>query len=133
MRLNPIAPVLTRTVASPFEFGGYTLEAGEQVIVGTTVAHRLAQFYPEPDRFDIDRYRPGRQEHQRPGAFAPFGIGAHTCLGAGFAEVHLMALLAALLQAAQLALDPPHYRLRIDPAPTAHPDRGFRMRVVAHR
>ena len=133
MRLYPIAPAISRTVSEPFEFAGYRVEAGERVLIGTTVAHQLPQFYPDPERFDIDRYRPGRSEHQRPGAFAPYGVGAHTCLGAGFAEVHLMVLLATLLHSAQLALDPPGYRLRVDPAPTPHPDRGFRLKLIAHR
>jgi cytochrome P450 len=133
MRLYPIAPALSRTVTSPFEFGGHTVEGGETVLIATTVAHHLPQFYAEPERFDIDRYRPGRSEHQKPGAFSPYGAGAHTCLGAGFAEVHLMVLVATLLHTAQLAMDPADYRLRVDPAPTPHPDRGFRMKVMAHR
>jgi len=44
-----------------------------------------------------------------------------------------MVLVATLLHTAQLAMDPADYRLRVDSAPTPHPDRGFRMKVLAHR
>ncbi len=130
LRMYPIAPAITRMVDTPFEFGGYTVGRGEQVIISTTVAHAMPEFYAHPERFDIDRYLPERNEHRKPGAFAPFGAGAHVCLGAGFAEVHLMVLVAALLYVAQVTMDPRDYRLRIDPAPTPHPDQNFRIRVT---
>jgi cytochrome P450 len=131
MRLYPIAPAITRRVAVPFEFGGYTVDKGEQVIIGTTVAHTMEELYAEPERFDIDRFLPERNEHRKPGAYAPFGAGPHVCLGAGFAEVHLMIFVAALLRHAELAMDPADYQLRVDPAPTPHPDQGFRIRLTA--
>ena len=81
LRMYPIAPAITRTVSNTFEFAGYTIPAGEKVIVATTVPHHLEQYFPEPERFDIERYTPERQEHRQPGVFAPFGAGPHVCLG----------------------------------------------------
>ena len=133
LRLYPIAPALTRTVTNAFDFGGYTIPAGERVIVATTVSHHLSECFPEPARFDIDRYLPERREHRRPGAFAPFGVGPHVCLGAGFAEVAILATMATLVREVDLVLDPPGYRLRIDPVPTPHPDDRFGFRVTARR
>src|SRR5260221_2053373 len=49
-------------------------------------------------QFDLDRFRPPRNEHRKPGAYAPFGLGDHTCLGAGIAEVQLMTTMATLLR-----------------------------------
>ena len=133
LRLYPIAPALMRTVTNAFDFGGYTIPAGERVIVGTTVSHHLAQCFPDPARFDIDRYLPERREHRRPGAFAPFGVGPHVCLGAGFAEVAILATMATIVRDVDLVLDPPGYRLRTRPVPTPHPDDRFRFRVAARR
>ena len=103
------------------------------MIVATTVPHHLSECFPEPDRFDIDRYLPERREHRRPGVFAPFGVGPHVCLGAGFAEVAILATMATIVREVDLILDPPSYRLRIDQIPTPHPDVGFRFRVTARR
>lgn len=131
LRMYPIAPALTRTVAEPFEFGGYQFSPGTPVIIGTTVGHYLPEIFPNPETFDIDRYLPERKEHRQPGAFAPFGGGPHTCLGAGFAETEIVLTLATVLHAATLAMDPPDYTLRIDPSPTPSPNREFRFRVLA--
>ena len=133
LRMYPIAPAITRTVSNTFEFAGYTIPAGEKVIVATTVPHHLPQHFPEPERFDIERYTPERQEHRQPGVFAPFGAGAHVCLGAGFAEVAIAATMATIVHEIELALDPPDYVLKISPAPTPSPDDRFKFRVVRRR
>ena len=133
LRMYPIAPAITRTVSNTFEFAGYTIPAGEQVIVATTVPHHLERHFPEPERFDIERYTPARQEHRQPGVFAPFGAGPHVCLGAGFAEVAIAATMTTIVREAELALDPPDYVLKISPAPTPSPDDRFRFRVVRRR
>lgn len=133
LRMYPIAPAITRTVTAPFEFAGYTIPTGAQVIIATTVPHYLPEFYPNPDVFDIDRYLPERKEHRQPGAFAPFGLGHHTCLGAGFAEVEIILTMATVLNAVQLEMVPQNYALKIDPAPTPSPDKAFQVQVVAQR
>ena len=127
LRMYSIAPAITRKVSNTFEFAGYTIPAGENVIVATTVPHHLPEHFPEPERFDIDRYTPERQEHRQPGVFAPFGAGPHVCLGAGFAEVSIAATMATIVHEVELTLDPPDYVLKISPAPTPSPDDRFRF------
>ena len=133
LRMYPIAPAITRTVSNTFEFAGYTIPAGEKVIVATTVPHHLPQYFPEPERFDIERYTPERQEHRQPGVFVPFGAGSHVCLGAGFAEVSIAATMATIVHEVELALDPPDYILKTSPVPTPSPDDRFRFRVARRR
>ena len=129
MRMYPTAPALPRTVSNSFEFGGYRLEAGENVLMAVAVPHYLPRYFPDPERFDIDRYAPPRNEHHQVGVFAPFGLGSHTCLGAGFAEVGIAVTMATLVHEASLTLDPPDYDLTIDPIPIAHPTRAFKFRM----
>ncbi|MCA9935219.1 MAG: cytochrome P450 [Ardenticatenaceae bacterium] len=133
LRMYPIAPAITRTAVESFEFAGHTVPAGEQVIIATTVPHYLPELYPNPYTFDIDRYLPERKENRQPGAYAPFALGHHTCLGAGFAEVEMILTMATMLHAVQLEMSPRNYDLKIDPAPTPHPDKNFRVQVVARR
>ena len=86
--------------------------------MATTVPHYLPEYFPQPERFDIDRYLPERNEHRQPGAYAPFGLGPHRCLGNGFAEVQIAVTLATIMHNVELVLDPPDYELQINPAPT---------------
>ena len=133
MRMHPTAPVLPRTVSNSFEFGGYRLRAGDDVLMAIAVPHYLPRYFPDPGRFDIDRYAPPRNEHHQVGVFAPFGLGSHTCLGAGFAEVGIAVTMATLVHEAALTLDPPDYELKIDPIPIAHPTRSFKFRMKPRR
>lgn len=133
MRMYPVAPVVLRQVVNTFDFAGYTIPSGAQVMVATSVPHCCAEHYSEPERFDIDRYLPERAEHLVPGVYAPFGLGTHRCLGDGFAEELLTVTLATILHRVDLALDPPGYEIRMDFSKMPSPDRRFRIRVVRHR
>jgi CRP-like cAMP-binding protein/cytochrome P450 len=131
-RLYPIGLTIPRVVVEPFEFEGCRIEAGETVLVATTVCHFLPEFFPEPDRFDPGRYTEPRNEHLRTGAYAPFGLGAHPCLGAGLVEVLIMATVATLLHTVELELDPPDYILRRVVNPFPEPEERLSVRVVAN-
>lgn len=130
MRMYPIAPALNRTVNQPFEFNGYQFTEGTTIILGTTVPHYVPEIYPNPNQFDIDRYTAARKEHKTLGAYAPFGIGPHTCLGAGLAEVQIMLTIGTILHTVDLELYPANYTLKINPTPTPSPDKNFKFLVT---
>ncbi len=129
MRMHPVAPLLIRTAANSFEFGGHRIPAGEAVMIATSIPHYLPEFFPDPERFDIDRYTPDRAEHRRPYVYVPFGLGAHRCLGNGFAEVQIAVTMATVLHDVELALHPVGYRLKSTQLPLPGPDKSFRVRV----
>ena len=112
LRTYPVIPGLTRTAANSFEFGGYTVPAGSKIIVGNTVAHHLPHCFPNPERFDIDRFLPELAEHGRPGAFAPFGLGTHRCLGSNFAEARVTLTLLNIARHSEIRMTPPDYNLK---------------------
>jgi cytochrome P450 len=130
LRRYPTTPAVQRTVIEPFEFAGYRVDAGQRLFIGTTVVHFDEQYHPDPERFDIERYAAPRAEHRIPGAFAPYGMGTHTCLGAGLAEAQIMLTVAGLLHFGQFEMDPPGYELKIRPLPTNAPANNFRLRRV---
>ena len=133
LRMYPIAPAVFRTTIDSFDFGGHTIPAGSKVIIGTTVPHYLPEFFPEPERFDIDRYGPERKEHMQPGRYAPFSLGTHRCLGFGFAEFQIAITMAAVVHYVDMELDPPDWELRTTSAPTPKPNKRFKFRVVRYR
>ena len=133
MRMYPVAPLLFRTVTNAFEFGGYRIPAGENVIIATTVPHYLPEYFPEPDRFDIERYTQERAEQRRPEVYAPFGLGPHRCLGNGFAEVQIAVTMATLLHEVELVLEPTGYTLKTTQVPLPSPSKSFKVRVVRRR
>jgi len=133
LRRYPVAGGHRARVARPLTLAGYRLEQGLDVEVAMTVPHFLEELYPNPMQFDLDRFRPPRNEHRKPGAYAPFGLGDHTCLGAGIAEVQLMVTMATLLSTFALQFDPPDYHLVIEEHPTPVPGNHFRVQVKERR
>ena len=133
LRRYPLGPGVVRRASNTFEFEGCTVAAGEQVMVATTLPHFLPEFFPNPWQFDIGRYTEDRMEHRQPGAFAPFGLGAHHCLGSSFAEWQMALNLLTILHAVELEMYPSRYHLRIRQTPTRHPRGCFRLRVRARR
>lgn len=133
LRMYPAAPVVFRFVGTSFDFAGYRIPAGNPLFVATSVTHRLPECFPDPDRFDPDRYLPERAEHRQRHAYVPFGLGAHHCLGAGFAEVETLLTLAVLLHRADLVMAPPDYELRMSNVPTPRPAKDFRVRLTRRR
>ena len=129
MRMYPVTPLLVRTAANSFEFAGHRIPAGERVMIATAVPHYLPEFFPEPERFDIDRYTPERAEHKQPYVYAPFGLGPHRCLGNGFAEVQIATTMATVLHEVDLDLDRAGYSLKTTQVPLPAPDESFKVRV----
>jgi cytochrome P450 len=130
LRRYPVAGGHTARVARPLTLAGYRLDEGVDVTVAMTVPHFLEELYPHPMQFDIDRFRAPRNEHRKQGAYAPFGLGDHTCLGAGIAEVQLMVTMATLLSRYALQFDPPDYQLVIETHPTPAPGNHFQVKVM---
>ena len=133
MRMYPVIPALTRTASNSFEFEGYRVPAGAQILLGTTVSHHMDECFPDPDRFDIERYTRDRAEHRQPGAFAPFGVGRHRCIGSSLSELQIALTLATIVHKADLELERPERPLKIKLSPAAHPDDSVRMRLVRRR
>ncbi|MBL8134380.1 MAG: cytochrome P450 [Anaerolineae bacterium] len=133
LRMYPIAGALPRCVAKPLDFAGCTIPAGRLVFVATGVTHFLPEVYRDPYTFDIARFFEPRSEHQRSGAFAPYGLGGRTCLSAGMGEALIMTVMATLVHAARLELLTPDYRLVSKVAPIPGPDLGFKVRALGAR
>ncbi|QBD74797.1 cytochrome P450 [Ktedonosporobacter rubrisoli] len=133
LRLYPVASGHAARVAHPFTIAGYGLEPGTEVRVAMTVPHFLEELYPHPLQFDIDRFHEPRNEHRKPGAFAPFGLGNHTCLGSGIAEVQMMVTMAVLLSDYAFRFEPEDYQLTIERHPSPAPGNNFSVKIAEQR
>ena len=83
----PVAGVIRRTIR-PCEIAGHKLAAHTVVQSSILVNHHLEEYWREPFKFDPMRFSEERAEHkQHPFLWAPFGGGAHKCIGLHFADM----------------------------------------------
>ena len=128
MRLYPLSPaLLPRTVSNSFDFAGYRVPAGEEVLIAHTLPLLMPEYFPDPQRFEIDRYTSERAEHRQPGVYVPFGVGAHSCLGGRLAEALIALNVATIFREAEFALDPPDCKLKTIQKLTLRPSFKFRL------
>ena len=98
LRLHTPLFMLLRVAMKDFEYDGYVMKKGTNLVVSPTVTHRIPEVFKDPDRFDPDRFAPGREEDKRKYAFQAFGGGAHKCLGNAFAILQIKSIFALLLR-----------------------------------
>ena len=136
LRLHSTVRRTVRTVANTFEFAGCTVPAGQQVILDFTLAHHLPEFFPNPEQSDIDRFTPPREEHRQSGAYMPYGVGTHRCLGEHLADFVATTAMATLLHDVELELHPRGSTLtsrKIKKLPSRRPGKSFRFRLLRTR
>jgi cytochrome P450 len=132
MRLYPAVWGIGRRAIADCEIGGYRVSAGTNVFIFQWLTQRDARFFPDPERFDPERWRedPVRSGKIPRFAYFPFGGGPRVCVGASFAMMEATLLLAMIVQRYQLELVPGH-PVEILGSVTLRPKHG--IRVTVHR
>ena len=130
LRLYPPVFMFSRRIVEPVQLGSATLDPGLLAMVPVWAIHRSARNYPDPLRFDPDRFtaeaRAARPRH----VYLPFSFGPRNCIGEHFAWMEAVLLLTVLAQRFQFRLSPGQ---KVVPQPliTLRAKYGMRMRVCA--
>ena len=114
LRMTTPLPMNFRRAVRDIDLLGYYIPAGTDVVTWPSMNHRLPELWTDPDRFDPDRFAEPRSEHKRHRyAFAPFGGGAHKCIGLHFGSLEVKLLMHELLRAYRWSV-PESYTARWD-------------------
>ncbi len=126
MRLYPPAWVVGRLAIKDYAVGDYVAEPGTLILISQYVMHRDSRFFPEPLRFDPERFAPEAKEARPAYAYFPFGGGARRCIGEGFAWMEGTLLIAAIARRWRMRLVPGH-AVVAHPRITLRPKHGILM------
>ncbi|HEX5000705.1 MAG TPA: cytochrome P450 [Terriglobia bacterium] len=96
MRLYPPAWAIGRRALSEQRIGGVAVPADGIVLLSPFVTHRDARFFPDPERFDPQRWTPEARQSRPPYCYFPFGGGPRRCIGESFAWAETILILATL-------------------------------------
>ena len=132
LRMYPVVPMSIRNVMNTCVVEDYELPIGSRLFIATTATHYMADIFPDPFTFDIDRYQPPRNEHHSPG-YAPFGLGTHKCLGSRWMELQLAVNVLMIAHHFTIEVSPANYKLRFSPLPSMKPSKKLKFRIVERR
>jgi cytochrome P450 len=136
MRLYPPAWAVGRQAVGEFEMGGYKFPAGTNIAILQWSTQRDSRFFPEPEKFDPERWSAESLKRNALPRFAyfPFGGGPRVCIGAGFAMMEAILLLATMAQRFRMTLVEKR-KVKLLPSVTLRPRDGIQMvleRTGAH-
>ncbi len=128
MRLYPAVWGIGRRALENCELGGYRVPAGSNIFILQWRTQRDPRFFPDPERFDPERWRedPVRSGKIPRFAYFPFGGGSRACVGAAFAMMEATLLLAMIHQKYRLEVVPGH-PIEIFASVTLRPKYGIRV------
>ena len=126
MRLYPPAWLIGRRALGDHQIEGYKVPARSILLISPYVTHHDARFFPDPFRFDPERWTPEARESRPKFSYLPFGGGPRVCIGESFAWMEGALVLATIAQRFRMRLAPGH-PVEMRPLVTLRPKHGMRM------
>lgn len=107
MRLVTPVPVVARQAVRDTAVMGYRIPAGTFVMTAPVFTHHSPEVWPDPERFDPERFAEDRREDKvHRYAWHPFGGGVHKCLGMHFGGAEVLTVMSHLLRRFEWRVDP---------------------------
>ncbi|XP_019565200.3 cytochrome P450 9e2-like [Aedes albopictus] len=102
LRIRPAAAFLDRLCIHDYELDDeqglkFTINKGTAVWIPTQGLHMDPQYYPNPEKFDPERFNDENKANVNPMTYLPFGIGPRNCIGSRFALMEIKAIVYYLL------------------------------------
>ena len=97
-RRHPAAHIIMRGVRDDVEFDGYILKEGSMAFIAPETAHNIPEVFSNPEKYDPERFAPGRSEGDSKLSLIGFGGGTHRCAGVNFAKLEIKIIVSKMLQ-----------------------------------
>jgi cytochrome P450 len=129
MRLYPPAWAIVRNSLEDCELGGYRVPARATLMMSQWVMHRDPRYFEQPERFNPDRWLDDRAKGTPKFAYFPFGGGPRSCIGAAFATMEAILVLATIAQKYQIRVAP-ECPVEAVPSITLRPRHGIKVMLI---
>lgn len=126
----PTWALIPRQALEDVPIGEYVIPKGSWCHIYPWVLHHDPRFFPNPDRFDPERFAAGRVESIPQHAYIPFGAGPHVCIGNTFAMMEMVLSVATVVPHFRLVLPANHAPIVPEAYIAVRPRGGLRMRVA---
>jgi cytochrome P450 len=126
LRLYPPAWTVVRRAIEDYQVDGYVVPSGADIYMSEYVVHHDPRFFPNPFKFDPERWTQDQGSSLPQFAYFPFGGGPRRCVGESFAWMEGMMVIATIASKWKMHLVPGQ---TIVPKAliTIRPKRGMKM------
>ncbi|XP_035207084.1 cytochrome P450 4V2-like [Stegodyphus dumicola] len=107
LRLYPSVPFIARKIHENIQVLDYTIPPGVTCFIMIMMLHRDPKQFPNPEKFDPNRFLPENATGRHPFAYVPFSAGPRNCIGQRFAFMEEKTILAHILRKFQLISSEP--------------------------
>ncbi|XP_014281614.1 cytochrome P450 6a2 isoform X2 [Halyomorpha halys] len=98
LRKYPVLPFTSRICTTPLTFpDGFQVEKGDQMIIPTWSLQHDPQYFPDPEKFDPERFSEQNKDSIVPYTYLPFGEGPRMCLGMRFSQLQMKVGIVSIL------------------------------------
>lgn len=129
MRLYPPAWAVGRQAIDDCKIGRYTIPAGSTILMSQYLVHRDPRFFPEPERFNPERWNIDRRTNLPRFSYFPFGGGPRSCIGEPFAWTEGILAIATIARKWEMKLESGH-QIALKPLVTLRPKYGMCMKLI---
>lgn len=129
LRLFPSVPFIGRNLVEDLEFDDITLPAGQDILIPIYMIHRNPEIYPDPERYDPERFSDGTESKRGPYDYIPFSAGTRNCIGQRFAMLEMKAALIKLIGNYRILPGESLKKLRIMTDLVVRPEKGVPIRL----
>ncbi|GMR47407.1 hypothetical protein PMAYCL1PPCAC_17602, partial [Pristionchus mayeri] len=105
LRIFSPVPLTVRHLGEELQLGSYLLPRGSSLIIAPHLVHRNERIYPQPERYDPDRFLPENIAARHPYDFIPFSAGPRNCIGQKFAMYQLKVVVSSILRRFRIRSD----------------------------
>lgn len=124
MRVYPSVWIMGRHALRETKINGCVIPKGAYVHVSQFLMHRDARYFPEPLRFDPERWQPEAVASRPRFSYFPFGAGGLQCIGESFAWTQALLAIATIAKQWHMRLAP-GFRLELEPQLTLRSRHGM--------
>ncbi|XP_030752973.1 cytochrome P450 4C1-like isoform X2 [Sitophilus oryzae] len=98
LRLFPVGAFFLRYVSQDTDFGDFVIPKSSHVYFGLVYIHRNPKYWPNPLKFDPDRFLPEEVAKRHPCTYIPFSYGPRNCIGRYYAMMNMKVIIATVIR-----------------------------------
>jgi len=132
LRLFPSVPMFGRETSEDCVLDKYKVPKGTTVLTFTPAVHRDARYFPDPEKFDPDRFLPENINGRHPFTYIPFSAGLRNCIGQKFAQNEEKVLLSHIVRRYNIESTQKRDELKPNGSLILRPDKGIYVKLT-HR